>query len=120
MAVVVGSVLPWFKSVRGSPSATAFKIPFSFLIDPTKRLTGPKIGLILLLVGVVGALLTFVPVTGVIRRLLGTAAVLIGGVFLGQLAHSLSNVPGGISVTSVAGLGVYISIVGGLLLAAGR
>ena len=124
VAIALSSALPWLTSVvsRGlvSPSQNGFDVPFKFLFDPTGASGGLKVGLALVLLGVAGGLLTFVRATGAIRRLLGVAAIAIGGAYIAQLIRFVNDLGGGISVTKVMGFGVYVAIGGGVLLAAGK
>src|SRR5205807_5891826 len=121
VAVAVASALPWVSSIQGSASENGFKVPFKFLFDFKSQSGGGfKVGIALILLGVIGGLLTFVPVSGIIRRLLGVGAIAIGGAYIAQLVKLVHDLGGGISVTRVLGFGVYVAIGGGVLLTAGR
>jgi hypothetical protein len=84
MAVVVSAILPW----RGDDGLPR-DIPARVLIDPNAPAAGLNLGIVLLVVGTLGALvalLTMVsPRLGWIRRLVGLATLAISGVFLFQL-----------------------------------
>jgi hypothetical protein len=121
IALAISAVLPWIASVQGSPSAKGLDVPASFLFDPLKAGRGGiKVGLMVLLAGVVGAALTLLPVTGAIRRLLGALGVAVAGLYIVQLGRVVDRVGGGVSLTDAIGFGVYVAIGGGLLLAAGK
>jgi hypothetical protein len=117
--VLIASVLPWI-SVGGTSSSNAFDVPFSFLTGSQTSSGGFKVGVGLVLLGIAGAVLTFVPSTGVLRRLMGVAAIGIGAAFIGQLARLISDLDFGPSVGDALGIGVYVAIGGGVLLAAGK
>jgi hypothetical protein len=121
IAIAISSALPWIASVQGGDSIKGFDVPAAFLFDFKKAGSGGlKIGLVVLLVGVIGAALTLLPVTGAIRRLLGGLGVVIGGLYVVQLGRLVDAVGGGVSLTDAIGFGVYVAAGGGLLLAAGR
>jgi hypothetical protein len=115
LAVAVASILPWF-AVEGTQSLSGFDVPLQFLFDPLQPSDGVKIGLIVLLLGLGGAWLSFSSSRTGLRRLLGLAAIAIGGVFILQLASFVDQVGAGVSVTDVIGFGVYVTIVGGVML----
>ena len=117
LAVAVASILPWF-AVTEAPSLTGFDVPLQFLFDPLQPSDGVKVGLIVLLLGLAGAWLSFSASRVNIRRVLGLAAIAVGVVFILQLGSFVDQVGAGVSVTDVIGFGVYVNIVGGVMLLA--
>ncbi len=120
--VAVSSLLPWFASFQGGKSSNAFEVPVGYLIDPLKGQGGLKVGILVVLIGLVGALLACLPVRRAALVTLGTLATVFGGVFVVQTIRFVNAVnqgagPGGkVSATSVIGLGAYLAVVGGVLM----
>lgn len=119
LALMVSSVLPWVNA-PGAPSANAFEVPVTFLFDPLGAPGGPRVGLVLLLIGLAGAALAFVPAGRVVRRLIGPVATAAGGLFISAVIRLVGDAGGGVGPLDLIGFGAYVSIVGGILVAAGR
>jgi hypothetical protein len=116
--IAAGAFLPWltFPSTpsRGSPS-----IPVQFLVDIRTTARGP-IDLVvpLLVAAVVGVGATVVPGWGRARRIAGWSVVVMTSIFVGQLQRLLGDFgEGGPSLVSAAGIGVVVTLAGGLVLA---
>jgi hypothetical protein len=123
VAIAVSAALPWIPSGGLVPTQNGFDVPFQFLFDPEGTVGGRggvTIGVALVLLGVIGGLLTFVPITGAIRRAFGGIAIAMAGAYMAQWARLLGDSGGGASFTDVVGFGAYVALAGGVLLAAGR
>jgi hypothetical protein len=122
LAVAVAAFLPWFNGVAGAGSANGFDVPYGFLIDPAEVAADSAftIGLAMLLIGIAGAVLAAVGGSSVMRRLLGTAAGAIAGVYIAQLARFVGEFGGEIAATDLLGIGTYVAIGGGVLLGLGK
>jgi hypothetical protein len=114
MVVVLSAILPWTDG-DGLPR----DIPARLLIDPDAPTAGLNLGIVLLVVGTLGALvalLTMVsPRLGWIRRLVGLVALAIPGVFLFRLwgERGDGDIVGFIGLI---GVGVIAAIGGALIL----
>jgi hypothetical protein len=125
VAVAVAALLPWLDAPGPGGAANAFKVPVAFLFDPTGAGTGGlQVGVVLVALGVIGAALTFVPGAKQILRALGGVSVAGAALFAAQVIRLVSelNSQGGSDVNpfTVIGVGVYATVVGGILLATGR
>lgn len=117
-AVVVGVFLPWVSGAL--EGGNAFDVPLSFLwsLEPND---GVKLGLVLLLVGVGAAALTFLPGTGPVRRILGVVAAAASVVYVVQLFRLIDQAGGGFGdVMDVIGVAVYVTLAGGVVVAASK
>jgi hypothetical protein len=117
--IALGAFLPWF-SLGELGSVNSLDIPVQFLFDPTGTTGegGFSIGIVLLILGIGGAVLTFMPATGTLRRVVGMVAVLVAVVYLFQLVTGFEGASFMDVITEAVGFGVYVSLVGGVLLAA--
>ena len=121
VVIAVAAALPWVDLL--GRTANSFDIPMAFLFDPEGSAGGSggiNIGVVMVLLGVVGGLLTFVPITGALRRALGGLAIAVSGVYIAQWIRLASDAGGGATFTDFVGFGAYVGIAGGVLLAAGR
>jgi hypothetical protein len=117
----LSSILPWF-AFQGGESQIGFDVPVQFLFDPLQGGSGDglKIGLLVFLIGIAGGALTFTTRGPGIRRMLASAAIAIGGIYIAQLARVVEQFGGGISVTDIIGFGVYVMLGGAALMIAGK
>ena len=116
VAAVTSVFLPWFSFA--SSDLNALKVPLHFLVStdsaPANDAKLNSVGALLLLAGLALVGLAF---TGY-RRARRTAGAVVGIVCVGyvmQLIRALHDVPGGPSVTSVLGVGVYVAAVSAAL-----
>lgn len=114
LAVAASALLDWT-----SAGDAARDIPAQFLLDPAHRLGGPTLAILLLAVGMAGALVALitmaVPVLRFLRRLVGLASLAAPILFAVQLSRAGSSVPEDL------GIGVYVAGAGALLeVVAGR
>jgi len=117
-AVIVGAFLPWVSGTFGG--GNAFDVPLSFLwsLDTSE---GVKLGLALILVGGAAVVLTFLPGTGPVRRILGVVAAAAALAYTVQLFRAIDRVGGGMGdVMDALGVAVYVTLAGGVLLAASK
>jgi hypothetical protein len=119
VAVGVGALLPWIRG--GGASGNALDVPLRFVVDVKSagRAGVLNLGLVLLAVAVAGAVLAGLPRRAAQTRLCGAAAVLLGTVFVAQVQRLLSTPAAGgrTGLFSTLGLGVVVTVAGGLLLA---
>ncbi len=118
MAVALAVFLPWL-SVQGS-SSDGFDVPLSFLWSPESGGGGIKLGIPLLVIGAAGVGLSLLPGTKQIRRILGSLALLITVAYVGQLFRAVGKLGGGANAFDFVGAAVYVSAIGGALLAVSR
>ena len=112
LSIVVGALIDWAQSIV---SVSSFKIPLQFLFDPRTTSHDPKLGLILLPIGLLGVLASFLPGARWWRVLLGLLAVTAAVLYCGQIA---ANIPGGsnVSLTDIIGAGPWVTGIGGVVL----
>lgn len=115
---MLAAFLPWL-SAPGT-SSNAFDVPLSFLWSPESAGTGVKMGIPLIVLGAAGAGLSFLPRTKQIRRMLGSVALFAAIAYVGQLFRVVDKLGGGAGAFDFMGIAVYVSAVGGALLATGR
>jgi hypothetical protein len=119
VAIAVSTGLSWLASATGDD--TAFDIPFVFLFDRTPDPGGFKLGLALLLVGIAGAVLSFLPGTGPLRRACGVAALAAVIAFGIQWGLRVNDAGGSVSdFFDTVEAGAYVCLVGAFLLSTQR
>lgn len=124
-AAAIGAVLsPWLQP-PGAGGTRASKLPIKFLVDPNiNSAGGPKILWLLILLIAAGAFLTVRPISRKLRKTCGWGLVLVATMFLTNVQRALSMAQqGGFQAGSVfanLGFGVYLTAIGGLLIALGR
>lgn len=115
VAMAVGAVLPWFR-FEGAPSESGFGIPLKFLYDfKTSGDTATGVGVLVLAAAVVTAVGLLWPGREVLRKAgagVGIGIALLYVVQLQRLASFANDAGNDISVTSMIGLGVVVSIGG--------
>ncbi len=113
LAIAIGALIDW---TQGFVSVSSFKIPVEFLFDPKTTSRDPKLGLLLLLIGLVGLLASFFTAARPGRVLLGLLALAAAVLYCAQVA---ANIPDGaaISFTDVVGAGPWVTGIAGLVLA---
>jgi hypothetical protein len=114
--VLVGALLPWVS--QGPISENGLGIPIKVLFDPKSQNAGGgfKLGFVLILLGAltIAAGLGRLPIQ--VGKAAGGAAMLLATVFLGQLQRAIGQVQAA-SVFGVLGMGVYLTMLGGVLAA---
>lgn len=118
IAVALAVFLPWL-SVPGS-SSDGFDVPLSFLWSPEPGGTGIKLGIVLLIMGAIGAGLTLLPGTKQIRRMVGSLTLLITVAYVVSLFRAVGKLDVDANALDYMGAAVYVSAVGGALLSASR
>ncbi|MEZ5116740.1 MAG: hypothetical protein R2737_10770 [Candidatus Nanopelagicales bacterium] len=121
--VVVGAFLPWL-SLQGAPSIGSPDIPLQALVDINTVSDGPIDVVVLLIAAAVVAVIGSVsPRWTLFRRIAGWTVVLAASLWVAQIQRQLSEIPAGTpdapTLFSTVGFGVYVTIVGGLLVALG-
>jgi hypothetical protein len=114
-AMVLAVFLPWI-SVGGS-STNALDVPLAAIWDPNTGDGAVKLGFVVLLLGAVGAGLSFMPNTTRYRRLAGSIALAVVLAFAVQLVRSVDQTGGSFGdVVGALGIGVYLALAGALAL----
>lgn len=113
LGIAVGALIDWTK---GRFAQTSFKVPVEFLFDSKTTSRNPKLGYVLLLVGLLGLLASFFAGARPGRVLLGLLAVSGTVLFCAQIA---ANIPDGsdISMTDLVGSGPWVTGIAGIVLA---
>ena len=113
VALAVCSFLPWIKTGRVSESS--FKVQVAFLFDyKSSSPGGVKVGHLLLLLAVALFAASFVPALATPSRAIGGIAAVVATVFATQVQRLYSQIPGGPSLFSSLGIGVYLTVVVGI------
>ncbi len=112
IGVVVGALLDWFGP------ANALRVPAMWLLDVQSRTREPKVGHVLIVVGVLGLATSLLRNARRWRVVLGLVATAIAIVYCLQIARLLSHsVVRGMSFTKIVGIGPVVTGFAGLVLA---
>jgi hypothetical protein len=115
LTVILSAIVDW-----GGPFAATLPrdISAAWLLDPAVEATGPSLGVVLLLLGTVGALVTLVgmavPGFTFLRRFVGLVTLMFPLGFVLRTIQELSG-SGLLDVPSAIGLGVVMAAAGALL-----
>jgi hypothetical protein len=129
LLVIASAFLPWLGDddtplgLEESTPAFSNELPFVSLFDFAGRGTVESffsIGLVLMLLGVIALILSFAAGARVGRVLIGVLLIAICGLFVIRVIRSLSDLGGSGAFFNVTGLGVYLALVGGVLIVLGR
>ncbi len=116
IAVVMSAILDWEGPFRGSLPRD---IRAAWLLDPEAASSGPTLGLILLLVGTLGALVSLLvmasPGFTFLRRFVGLVTVMIPLGFALRTLQSVAAEGGILEVPSSLGIGVVVAAAGAVL-----
>jgi len=113
--VVAAAFLPW---LSGLGSANAFDVPLAVLWSLDPGTAGFKLGFVIVALGALGAGLGVVPGFGGGRLLLGGLIMAVAADFVVQTWRAVSDLGGGFGdVFDVLGVGVYVTLIGGALIA---
>jgi hypothetical protein len=114
-AMVLAVFLPWI-SVGGS-STNALDVPLAAIWDPDTGDGAVKLGFVVLLLGAIGAGLSFMPNTTRYRRLAGSIGLAVVLAFALQLVRSVDQAGGSFGdVVGALGIGVYLALAGAIAL----
>ncbi|MCA1706788.1 MAG: zinc ribbon domain-containing protein [Actinobacteria bacterium] len=117
-AIGVSALLGWI--AFAGESSNGFDVPVAVLWDKTAE-SGLDLGWVLIALAVAAAALCFRADASLPRRTCGGVAVLVAAVYVFQLDSALSELGGGgPNVFDVTGLGVFVALGGGLVLAIDR
>jgi hypothetical protein len=115
LAMILAVFLPWI-SLEGS-SANALDVPLQALWDPNAADGAVKLGFVILLLGAVGAGLSFMPNTTRYRRLAGSIGLAVSLAFALQLYRSVDEAGGSfVDAVSAIGFGVVLALTGSIAL----
>jgi hypothetical protein len=124
VAVLVSALLPW---AIGELTGTVEPrdLDFRLLLDPDGASTGPSLGLVVLGLGVLGALLALLtmvaPVLKFLRRIVGLVTLVAPGLFVWRLVQGLLEAGAIDQLARTIGPGLYVVTVGALTqIVAGR
>lgn len=117
-ALAVAAFLPWVSQFAASESS--FGVPISVLFDPEVQATGGvKIGFVVVPIAAVVIASAFGKIPAVAGRVAGGLGALIATVFVAQLQRALGQAQVA-TVFGVLGMGVYLTMVGGVIAAMSR
>jgi hypothetical protein len=114
-AMILAVFLPWI-SVGGS-TTNALDVPLQAIWDPNTGDGAIKLGFVVLLLGAVGAGLSFMPNTATYRRLAGSIGLAVVLAFALQLVRSGDQAGGSFGdALGAVGVGVYLALAGTIAL----
>jgi VIT1/CCC1 family predicted Fe2+/Mn2+ transporter len=114
IALIVSSVLPWWKA---SGNDQALDWPVNFLWEAKKSSTGTfSIGVVVILLGGLALILTFMPFSKALRRLVGAIGVAVAVLFIRAIVAAQSGTDFGSALTDEVEIGLWIAAAGGVLL----
>lgn len=113
---VVACFLPWF-SINGQGVA-AFKLPVAYLVKFDAKASGVDLGWLVAALALAAVGLVVHPVSSQARKAVGWALVLVASMFVAQTQRAVGQAEAG-GVFGTLGLGVYLTLAGGLLVARG-
>jgi hypothetical protein len=117
VAIVVAALLPWF----GLGSVSGLDLPLAVVWDMAAGDSALKLGTALILFGVLGAGLSFVPRTAWVRRLLGGLTISAVTGFTVQMLRFIDANGGAFAdLGDLIGAGVYVALAGGFALIVSR
>ena len=115
LAMILAVFLPWI-SVEGA-SVNALDVPIQAIWDPNTADGAVKLGFLVLLLGAVGAGLSFMPNTTRYRRLAGSIGLAVTLAFALQLYRSVDQAGGSfVDAVSGIGFGVVLALAGAIAL----
>jgi hypothetical protein len=121
LAVILSAIVDWGGPF---PASLPRDISASWLLDPGAPASGPSLGVVLLVAGTVGALVTLVgmaaPGFTFLRRFMGLATLMVPIAFGLRTIQSLAEGSSMSELPSALGLGVTMAAAGGLLQLAAR
>jgi len=116
--IVLAAFLPW---ISAGGSRDGFDLPLAFLWNRTADPEGLDLGLALVALGGGALALSFAPRTGIVRRVLGGLAVVLAAAFVVQVFRGVDELGGDLGdVIDLLGAAAYVTLAGGVLLAASR
>jgi hypothetical protein len=113
IGVLVGALIDWTRIVR----VNSFRIPATFLFDPKTTSRDPRLGYVVLAIGLLGVGVSFLPRARGWRVVLGLLALLVAALYCAQVASQLSDLGGRVSFTDVVGAGPWVTGIAGFVLA---
>jgi hypothetical protein len=112
IGIIMGAVLDWTQGI----AVNSFKIPAAFLLDAHTTSHQPRIGHVVVALGVLGVLLSFARGARPWRGLVGVVALGVSVLYCAQIAVQLSDVHSSTSFTDVVGAGPWLTGIAGLAL----
>ena len=112
IGLVMSAVLDWTQGI----GVNSFKIPAAFLVDAHTTSRQPRIGHLVLALGILGVLLSFARGARSWRGLIGVAALGVSVLYCVQVAVQLSDVHSSTSFTDVVGAGPWLTGIAGIAL----
>jgi hypothetical protein len=113
LGVLIGALIDWTRIIR----VNSFKIPAAYLFDPQTTSRNPRLGYVVLAIGLLGLGVTFLPRARGWRVVIGLLAVLVAALYCAQVASQLSDLGGRVSFTDVVGAGPWVTGIAGFVLA---
>jgi hypothetical protein len=113
LGVLVGALIDWTRIV----ALNSFRIPAAFLFDPKTTSRDPRLGYVLLAIGLLGVCVAFLPRARGWRVVLGLLALLVGALYCAQVASLLSDGGARVSFTDFVGPGPWLTGIAGFVLA---
>lgn len=113
IGVLIGALVDWTQGI----AVNSFHLPAAFLFDSRTTSRDPRLGWLVIVIGLLGVLISFLPLPGGWRVLLGLLAVLVAVLYCGQVASRLNDLGAHASFTDVVGAGPWVTGIAGIVLA---
>jgi hypothetical protein len=115
-AMILSAVLPWWKA---SGNREALDWPVNFLWEAKKSTSGSiSVGVVMIALGIIALLLTFVPFAGIPRKAVGVAGFAMAAFFLRAVVAAQSGSDLGDAIANQVEYGLWVAAAGGLVLLA--
>ncbi|HEY5172804.1 MAG TPA: SH3-like domain-containing protein, partial [Acidimicrobiia bacterium] len=105
IGVVVGALVDWTQRI----AVNSFRIPVRFLFDPTTTSSQPRLGYVVVAIGLLGIFVCFFPPLRALRILFGLLALVAAALYCGQVASHLSDIGSRLSFTDIVGPGPWVT-----------
>jgi hypothetical protein len=113
-ALIVATVLPGWKA---SGNSQALDWPVNFLWEAKKSSTGAiSIGVVVILLGGIALILTLMPFSKTLRRLVGAVGVAVAVLFIRAIVSAQSGTDFGAAITDEVQIGLWTAAAGGVRL----
>jgi hypothetical protein len=114
VGVMIGALVDWTQGI----AVNSFRIPLFVLFDPKTTSSQPRLGYVVVAIGLLGVIVSFLPPVRLLRVLFGLLALAAAALYCGQVASQLSDLGSRLSFTDVVGPGPWVTGIAGIVLGA--
>jgi hypothetical protein len=113
VGVLIGALVDWTQGI----AVNSFHISAAFLVDSHTTSRDPRLGWLVIVFGLIGVLVSILPLAGAWRALFGLLAVLVAVLYCAQIASRVNDLGGHVSFTDLIGAGPWVTGIAGVVLA---